>query len=119
MNDNKTGQNFSDISSRLGDVAHLLQQSKHIAPDTLKHLGDLIEELRSHIHIKGIPEEELSHLAQHTAHLAESLCHDKDTNFLGNIINQLEQAASRAQATAPATFELVRRLVESLSNIGI
>lgn len=108
-----------NLNNRLQDVVQLLRQSHHVNPETQQALADLVEELGNQLHVDQVPSEELSHLAEQAAHLAESLVHQKDLTILGRIRDGVDLAASRAEAHAPATVDLARRFLDTLAHIGI
>jgi hypothetical protein len=109
----------SEIQARLNSVAAMLQKSGSIDPESRRVLVDLVDELSQALNAVKAPGEEVSHLAETTAHLAESLHHQQGTGILGKARDRLEMAVSNAEAHAPVAVGLARNLLETLANLGI
>ena len=63
-----------------------------------------------------VPAPELTHVADSAAQLAQALHQRHDTRRLRE---RLEEVALRAEAEAPVTAGIVRRLLDTLGNLGI
>jgi hypothetical protein len=107
------------LMTRLREVANLLRKSDKVNPETQRAVADLVEELSKNLALERVPSAELTHLAENTAHLAESLVHRHDAGVLGKIREGLDHAAANAEAHAPGAVDLARRFIETLANIGI
>jgi hypothetical protein len=108
-----------EIQARLKDVAQLLRRSHSLDPAAQRALAELVEELSRTLSTQEVPAQEVTHLAESTAHLAESLHHQHDTGLLGKARQSLERAVSNAEVNAPVTVGVARRLLDALANLGI
>ena len=109
----------AEVQARLQAMARRLRQSGPIDPESQRTLAELVEELSRRLQTGNVPPEELTHLADSTAHLAETLHRQPDKGILESARDRLEQAAVNAEAHAPVVVGLARRLLETLANIGI
>jgi hypothetical protein len=107
------------IQERLHDIAQLLRLSSSIDPETQRTLAELVDELSKALQGANLPLAEVTHLAETTSHLAESLHQQQDRGFLARMRDRLEQAVSNAEIHAPTAVGLARKLLEELANIGI
>jgi hypothetical protein len=108
-----------EIQARLQDVARRLRQSGPLDLQSQQALAELVDELSKALQAGAVPPSEVTHLAESTAHLAESLHQHPNVGPLGRARDRLEQALLAAEAQAPTAVGLARRLLEALSNIGI
>jgi hypothetical protein len=99
-----------EVQARLQEVARLLKQSGSLDPAARQALADLVSELA--------PPDEVTHLAETTAHLAEAL-HRPEPRLPVTLRDRLEQSIVNAEAHAPTAVGLARRLLDALANIGI
>jgi hypothetical protein len=112
----------TEIQIRLHEVARLVRASRTIDPQARQTLAELLDELGTVLGpaaFGAAGSAEVDHLAQTTAHLAESLHHPHDRGRLGQARDALEQAVLSAEAQAPFAAGVVRRLLDALGNIGI
>jgi len=107
----------TDPAPRLRQLAELLRDADHLPPEALQTLADLLEELSTSVAPGGATSER--HLAESVAHLVEALHQRHDTGFLAGARRRLEEAAVKAEAEAPVATGIVRRLIDTLANLGI
>jgi hypothetical protein len=110
---------LADVQRRLQDVARTLKETGSLDTESRLVLAELVEELSRTLNSGGVPPSEVAHLAESTAHLAESLHHHQDLTLVGRAREGLEGAVVRAEAQAPVAVGLARRVLDALSNIGI
>jgi hypothetical protein len=106
-----------EVQARLKDVARLLRQSDSIDPESQQALAELVDELSKTL-AGPVPPDEVTHLAETTAHLAEVL-HQREQRLPFSVRDRLERALVNAEAHAPTAVGLARRLLDALANIGI
>ena len=109
----------SDIQNRLQTIAQRLRQAGHLDPQAQKELADIVEELGKTLAACPLPAADMAHLSDSTAHLVQALHEKHDTGLLASARDRLEEAIVRAEAGAPVVAGVARRLVETLSNLGI
>jgi hypothetical protein len=107
------------VSARLHAVAQLLRQVEHLEPETQQALADLVDELGSALGPGTASSAELTHLTESTAGLIKALHGEEESGVLSKARDRLNEAIVRAEAGAPVAAGIARRLVETLSNIGI
>jgi len=110
---------WPEIQARLSDVARMLRQTGALDPASQRALAALVDELNQSLRTANVPAAEVSHLAESTAQLAESLHYQRDRSLLEAARDRLERALSNAEAHAPLAVGLARRLLDALANIGI
>src|SRR2546423_1545238 len=103
------------IQARLQDVARLLRQTGSLDPESQHTLAELVDELSKTLDAAHMPPTEVTHLAESTAHLAESLHHRRERGLLGAARDRLERAVGNAEANAPVAVGLARRLLDALA----
>jgi len=108
-----------ELQARLQQVARMLRHSGSLEPESQHALAALVEELSKALETATVPPVEVAHLAESTAHLAESLHHEQDRGLLEKARDRLERAVGNAEALAPLTVGLARRLLDALANLGI
>src|SRR4051812_44522200 len=107
-----------EVQNRLHEVARLLRESRQLDAESQRTLAELVDELSNALREGNVPPAEVAHLADSTAHLAESLHHRHDTGVLGKARERLEGAVLAAEAKAPTAVGLARRVLDALANIG-
>jgi hypothetical protein len=108
-----------EVQARLRDVARLLRQTSSLDLESQRALAELVDELSKALHAARVPPAEVTHLAESTAHLAESLHHQQERGLLDGARDRLERAVSSAEIKAPVAVGLARRLLDALANLGI
>jgi hypothetical protein len=109
----------AEIQARLQDITRLLRQTGSLDGEARGTLAELVEELTQALAAENLPAAELSHLADTTAHLAETLHHQQDLGVVGKARKRLQRTLTSAEASAPIAVGLARKLLDALANIGI
>ena len=104
------------IQATLHDLAQLLREAHHLEPEAQQALADLVEEMSQSLTQAEAPPAEMTHLAESVRQLTQALQQRHDTRRLRE---RLEAVALRAEAEAPMTAGIVRRLLDTLGNLGI
>lgn len=106
------------IRERLLECARLLRSTRHLDPEAQAAVAEVLAELATSVDLSDpdVPAEEL---AESSAHLARALQAPHDEGLLTSARHRFEEVAARAEAEAPVTAGVVRRLVDALSGIGI
>jgi len=107
------------VSARLRQLAQLIREAHHLGPDAQKSLADLVDELSGALASCSLSDPKQTHLVEGTAHLVEALHQQKPGGRLAAATKRLEEAAIRAEAEAPLATGIVRRLIDTLANLGI
>lgn len=107
------------VQVSLHELARLLREAQHLEPEAQQALADLVDELGKALDPATAPSAEMAHLADSAAGLAQALHQRHDTSVLVAARDRLEAAALRAEADAPVTAGVVRRLLDTLANLGI
>lgn len=115
----ETTPSIVDVQRRLNEVAKLLKGPSLVDVSSQRVLAELVEELSTLLQTANVPPGEVAHLAESTAHLAESLHHQQDITVIGRAREGLEGAVVRAETQAPVAVGLARQVLDALSNIGI
>jgi hypothetical protein len=108
-----------EIQARLQEVARMLRQSGTLDAESQRTLAELVGELSKALAAPKVPAAAVTHLAESTAHLAESLHRTQDEGLLGRARDRLEAALLNAESHAPVPVGLARQLLDALANIGI
>jgi hypothetical protein len=66
-----------------------------------------------------VPPEEITHLTESAVHFVEAARHPHDVGLLGAARHRVNEAILVAEARAPVAADITRRLVDTLSNLGI
>ncbi len=109
----------SEIQDRLHDVSRMLRQSGSIDQESRRALAALVDELNKALEGQSVPPAEVARLAESTAHLAESLHHQRELGLIGSAREGLEKAAFDAESRAPLLVGLARKVVDILAGFGI
>jgi hypothetical protein len=107
------------VQATIHAIAQVLRQPGQLRPETQKTLAELVDELGATLQSATVPSDELAHLTESTAHLLQALQKPHETGVLAAARDRLEGAIVRAESEAPVAAGLARRLVETLSNLGI
>lgn len=109
----------TDPASRLRELAQLLREADHLDPEAQQEFADILDELSESVVPGPESSEHHQHLAESAAHLAEVLHQPGDTGLIARARRRLEEAAVRAETEAPVATGIVRRLIDTLANLGI
>src|SRR5947209_4197956 len=113
MSENLPLQNpgVSELQARLKDIVRRLRQPGSLDPESLDTLAGLVDEMTAALGIANLPAAELTHLAQTTAHLEQTLQYHQHQGVVGKARAGLERVVSSAEASAPLALGLARRLL--------
>ena len=100
-------------------IAELLREVDRLEPEAQAALADLIDELGQALDAETVPSAALAHLTETATHLVQAVGRGEEPGLLGRARDRLEQAVAAVEAEAPQTAGLARRLMETLSNLGI
>jgi hypothetical protein len=106
------------VRTKLQELVPLLRSARHIEPEVQDVLADLVDEL-IRVMDPNAPAAEAAHLAESSAHLAQVLHRKPHPGLIAAARDRLEAAATRAETKAPVATGLARRLIDTLSNLGI
>lgn len=104
------------VQASLHELAQLLRSAHHLEPEAQQALADLVEEMSQSLARAEVPSAEMAHLAASAGQLSQALHQQHDTRRLRE---RLEEVALRAETEAPVTAGIVRRLLDTLTNLGI
>jgi hypothetical protein len=113
-----TPKSVSSIQATLHQLSQALRQTHHLDLETQEALAGLMDELANALH-PSTASPETAQLAQSAAHLAHALHQRHDQGVLAAAKERLENAALRAEVSAPLATGVARRLIETLANLGI
>lgn len=113
-----TPEAVATVRTQLQEVVPLLRESRHIDRDVQRALADLVDEL-IRVMDPHAPVGTTAHLAESSTQLVQALHRKHHTGMLAGAKERLEEAATRAEAEAPLATGLARRLIDTLSNLGI
>jgi hypothetical protein len=100
-------------------IAELLRDVPPLGPEAQQLLAEIIDELSRSLEAETVPPAELSSLAQHVSELISAAHAGEDTGLIGSLRAQVERLAAAVESRAPLVAGLTRRLIETLSEIGI
>ncbi|HLN28349.1 MAG TPA: DUF4404 family protein [Gemmataceae bacterium] len=112
-------QSVKQIQTSLQQLAQGLREAQQLEPEAREDLADLVEELSKTLDPATIPSDETAQLARSTAHLAQLLHQEHNPTLLASAKKRLQDAALRAEASAPNATTLAWRILEALANLGI
>ena len=101
-------------------IAQLLREVDRLGPEAQAALADLIDELGQSLETETVPSAALDHLTETVSHLADAVARrQEEPGLLAQARGRLEGAVAAVEAEAPQTAGLARRLMDTLSNLGI
>ena len=109
----------SELVDRLHEIARLLRTAHHLGPEAQQALARLSEDLGKALDPAAAPSPEEAELVQSTAKVVEALHQSQDSGPLDAARERLEESAAELEARAPNVAEFARRLLDTLSNLGI
>src|SRR5262249_53327433 len=113
------GPSGSDLVDRLHEIARLLQTADHLGPEAQQALARLSEDLSNALDPSASPSPEEAELVHSTGRVVEALHNAHDAGPLEAARERLENAAAALEARAPTVAGVARRLLDTLSNLGI
>jgi predicted nuclease with TOPRIM domain len=109
----------AEVEASLRAVSRLLREAHHLGPEAQETLAELVDELGRALGAGTVSAEELAHLRESTAQLAEALHRRHDEGVVAAARDRLEEAVIGVESRAPVVAGVVRRLLDALSNLGI
>jgi hypothetical protein len=109
----------ASVRGHLQAIARLLHEVPHLSPEAQGLLADLIDEFSRALEAQEVPPAELNHLAEHVVQLVRAAHRDEEPGILGQARDRLEGTAAALESRAPTVAGLTRRLIETLSDLGI
>jgi hypothetical protein len=107
-----------ELRQQLLSLARSLRGADHLEPEPKQELAELLDELGTALEKTPIPPEALTHLRDSADQVRRAVS-GQHTSPLSLAQDRMTQAAAAFDARAPMVAGIVRRGVESLSNIGI
>jgi hypothetical protein len=109
-----------DVREGFHQLTQLLREAPHLEPEAQEALAELVHDLGRDLDPASLSAEESAHLRDLVAQLTQTLRHAKhDRSLLEAARARLEEVALRAEAKAPMTTDIARRIMEVLANLGI
>src|SRR5262245_20860586 len=108
-----------EVRDSLQAVGRLLREAHHLGPEAQQQLAELVDELGQFLGSTTASPAELAHLRDSTTRLAEAVHHQHDEGLLSAARDRVEEAAMSLEARAPTVAGVLRRLLDTLSNLGI
>jgi hypothetical protein len=112
------GPGPSDLRANLRELARLLRDARHLEPEAQQELADLVAELSQALEGK-LSSAEVEQLGRSAVHMIEALHQQEDADYLAAARDRLRDAAVSAEIKAPVATGIVRRIVDTLANLGI
>jgi hypothetical protein len=109
----------AELEASLLEVSKLLREAHHLGPEAQETLAGLVEELGRALDCETVSAEELAHIRDRTAQLAEAVHRRHDENVLAAARDRLEEAVIGLEARAPVLTGVVRRFLDALATLGI
>ncbi len=112
------GSDAEAIRERLLECARILRSTRHIEPEAQQALSELMTELAGCVDLSAatVP---ATQLAETSSHLVQALHEQQDEGLIAGARHRFEEVAARAEAEAPVTTGVLRRLIDALAGIGI
>lgn len=107
------------VQASLHTIGEILRDPHPLSHEVRGVLAELVEELGRVLESATVPPAEVAHLAESTAQLARAVHVQEPPGLLAAARQRLEAAILAAEAKAPLTAGLARRLLDTLANIGI
>jgi hypothetical protein len=115
---NPPNPSAAEVRVLLVSIAQFLRQAHRMGPETQMVLADYVEELGKALEENDISTAEIARLTQCASHLLDAV-HDEEPGVLEGARNRLERTVVAMETQAPMLAGLLRRLSETLSNLGI
>jgi hypothetical protein len=109
----------SAVSAGLHHIAAALREGPPLGPEAQRALAALIDELGNALPAAEPATPELEHLAGTTADFVRALHQRHEPGRLAAARDRLERAILGAEAQAPLTAGVARRVLDALANLGI
>jgi hypothetical protein len=100
----------------IDELARRLREAEHLEPEVRAEAADLLGELTAAL---DQPSAQTEDLAQSTAQLVRAVNEQHKPGLIEAARQRVEEAVARAETTAPVATDIVLRLIDVLSGIGI
>lgn len=107
------------VQTSLHTIAEILRDPRPLTHEIRSVLADLVDELGRVLATAAVPPTEVALLAESTALLARAVHRQETPGLLAAARDRVEAAILAAESKAPLTAGLVRRVLDTLANIGI
>ena len=118
MADTSATPSAAEVRALLATVAQFLRQAHRLGPETQLVLADFVEELGRALEQKEITGEEIGRLTDCASHLLDAV-HEDEPGVLESARARVEGAVVAVETRVPAVAGLMRRLAETLADLGI
>jgi hypothetical protein len=108
----------AEVQALLTTVAQFLRQAHRLGPETQLVLADFVEELGKALEHQEISAAEIGRLTDCAAHLLDAV-HGEEPGVLDSARVGLERAVVAVETRVPTVAGLLRRLAETLADLGI
>jgi hypothetical protein len=108
----------TDLHAHLQELSRLLRDTDHLAPEAQQELADLVAELSKAL-AGNLSSAEVEHLGRTAANMIQALHEQQNADYLSAARDRLRDAAVHAEVVAPGPTGIVRRLLDTLANLGI
>ena len=108
----------SEVHANLRQAARLLREPHQLGPEVRQALAEVIGDLEHALEAGTVPAEEMTHLRDATTQLVAAL-RQPQAGPLAAARDRLGQTIAAAEAQAPFTVGVARRLLDARANIGI
>lgn len=119
MENESTPQAIGEIAARLREIARLLRVAQDLGPESRRLVAELVDELSNTLGAQSLPIAEVTHLAECTVQLVQSVHQKEEKGVIANARDRLERAIVAAEDRSPMLAGLVERLVDALASLGI
>ena len=106
-------------AASLHAVAVALRETPHLGREARQALAEFMDALENPETTSAAAPADVKRLTERAAHLLHALHHQHDAGVLATARDRLEEAVVRAEAAAPVTAGVFRRLLDALANIGV
>ena len=106
-------------AASLHAVARALRETPHLGREARQALAEFLDALDNPETTAAAAPADMKRLTDRAAHLLHALHHQHEAGVLTAARDRLEEAVVRAEAAAPVTAGVFRRLLDALANIGV
>jgi hypothetical protein len=107
------------VRRHLQELAQVLRRAHHLDPDARQQLIDLVGALSRDLNVDTLAPADKARVAESLADLLRAVREQEAVGPLRATRERLEAAVIEAEAEAPVAAGVVRRLLDTLANIGI
>ena len=114
----KGGEAEPPVGNEIEELARRLREAEHLEPEARAEVADLLGDLAEELD-QPEPSDQTKHLARSTAQLVRAVNEQHEPGLIDAARERVEEAVARAEANSPVTTEIVLRLIDVLSSLGI